>query len=380
MKNTFRKNYFINFYNEKGNVLFFALAFLALIFFSNIFLSRMVQRDAIILRNLSQRQQARYLAEAGLNHAIADMLKNGFEGRSAFTGSLENGTYSVSYQNIGGREMVVSDGTVEDATVTATAEILAEEERSALNYVTSALNNVLIRLQNQSGRDNQIIGDIHANNDMEIIVQSAAELHMFGSVSTGGEIEFTNNHENMFLNEQLLTEEMIETGADPIVLPEFDLSSYKKAAQESGDYYDHDPGFRGTYAPENGIIYVDADIRLDHEVIIYGGIIADSIDVRPGGNLIQRKSGDRNLIMSKTGDLIFQRGRISMEEGVLYSERHIMTHESRDDIYIGGSIMAKGNLEFFNVQHTFTYEHKLLAPPDIISGGGGEQIIVRSFN
>ena len=64
--------------NEKGVVLAIVLGIIALMVFSTVSLGVMIQQDVRLIRHIKDSEQAKYVAEAGINHALADIKENGF--------------------------------------------------------------------------------------------------------------------------------------------------------------------------------------------------------------------------------------------------------------------------------------------------------------
>ena len=131
--------------SQSGFVLVLVMAFVGLMLFSVLALGTMIQRDANLIRQVKEREQARYMAEAGINHALAVLQEDGFTAWSNFNDTLDTGSYSVTRTETGGRYLLTSVGTVNGVSKTVKAEVI-DKTPTALNYFSGAGNNVVIKI------------------------------------------------------------------------------------------------------------------------------------------------------------------------------------------------------------------------------------------
>lgn len=381
---------------EKGLALVLVLSFVALMVLSTVSLSQILERDARLLYRAKWQQQARHMAEAGLHHAFAHIMVNGYESLGndltyTIQKSLDTGSYDVKFSSSLGRDIVTSKGTVGNASATVTAEITGTTGASALYYFSSAGTDITIFLHPVAAvaaQDSYITGDIHANNDMSIRVHRHARLDITGRVSATGLITQGNqrNKSDVFdagLYINGLNNEGAEVfeGEPRIIFPKFDYAKYKEAAEAGGSYHSGDLTLSGgSFSPSGGVVYVDGDAIVTGDTVIYGGLIADSITIRDGARLEQRKQGDRNVVIAKDTDIRIQNAYLEVEEAVVMAERDIYTHEHWGEVRIKGSMMAKRNLEFHVAKASIYYEHVLLHPPNLTEGAPGDTFRVLSFN
>ena len=75
--------------NRHGMVLIVVMGLISLMILSTISLSNSVKQDANLVAAVKYRSQAQYIAEAGINHAIAKLKKQGFASRSNFSEALD---------------------------------------------------------------------------------------------------------------------------------------------------------------------------------------------------------------------------------------------------------------------------------------------------
>jgi hypothetical protein len=364
--------------NTKGLVLPYVLIFIGMIAVNTILLSTIMQRDVSLIKGIREREQARYLAEAGMNDAFARIKSQGFASRSNFTGSLDTGSYSVTFSESGGRHLVTSVGTVSGVSETVTTEV-QDNTPTALNYFSGAGNDIMIKIHtNVTGT---IVGDLHANNDVYISVQPHARLDITGDVSATGIVQEGNQHYNsdnkdddLYINGQANDSATIYEDANRITFPVFDFTKYKEAAIDSGDYYDSDQIFNATtFSPGNGVVYVDGDVQILGNCTLNGGLIADNIEIT--GTLNQVKSGDRNVIASKDRDISIA-GRLLTEEAIVLAQQDIRTHENWGaDVSINGTMLARRNVQMWNFRTEIDYNHIYIYPIDMADESSGLSVV-----
>ncbi|MGB2600461.1 MAG: hypothetical protein WBD00_05405 [Candidatus Omnitrophota bacterium] len=364
--------------NKKGFVLPYVLMFIGMIAFITVLLPTVMQRDAALIKGIRDREQARYVAEAGINDAFAQLKSQGFASRSNFTGSLDVGSYSVTFSETGGRHLVTSVGTVSGASKTVTAEV-QDNTPTALNYFSGAGNDIMVKIH--TNVNGFIVGDLHANNNVYLIVQPHARLDISGDVSATGIVEEGNQHYNadnkdsdLFINGQANDAATIYEGANRITFPVFDFTKYKEAAIDSGDYYNSDQTFNSaTLSPGNGVVYVDGDVEILGDCTLNGGLIANNIQI--SGTLNQVKTGDRNVIASKDQDIAIS-GRLLTEEAVVLAQQDIRTHEHWGaEVSINGTMLAKRDVQMWNFRTEIDYNHIYIYPIDMTDESSGFNVI-----
>ncbi len=228
--------------DKKGVVLVLMMAFTAIIVASTVSLSTMIGNDVSIIRHIKDMEQARYLAEAGINHALAKMKTEGFLARADFNGVLDTGSYSVAYTTVSGRYLATSTGTTSlGETKTISVEV-KDNTPTALLYFSGAGNDVALKVHTNI-EDASIIGDLHANHNVNLIVQSHAQLTISGDVSATGEVwegsqhyDSDNKDTDLYINGVANDAATIYEGAAPITVPVFDYDAYKEEAVASGNY------------------------------------------------------------------------------------------------------------------------------------------------
>ena len=364
---------------QKGMVMVIVMVFTGLMVLSAAFLSTMILRDTRLIQRAKAREQARFMAEAGLHHAFAKIKKDGFDSRADFNDSLDTGSYSVTFSEIGGRYLVQSVGTVLGVSGTVSAEI-EDKTPTALNYFSGAGNDITIKVHTNI-TDAAIAGDLHANNNVSLIVQPHAQLTITGDVSATGIVTEGNKHYNsdnkdtdLWINGVNNDGATIYEGANRITFPEFDYTKYKETAQDDGLYYSSSQVFNSqTLSPNNGIVYVDGDVTIQGTCTLNGGMIADTVTIP--GTLNQVKTGDRNVIIAKEGDIQIS-GRLETGEALVYAEQDIYTHEQWGAaVAINGIMLAKRNISMWNFRTDIDYAYVYILPPDMTEESSGFRVI-----
>jgi len=364
---------------RKGMVMIIVMVFTGLMVLSIVFLSTMIHRDIRLIQRAKVREQARFMAEAGLHHAFAKIKQDGFDSRADFNDSLDTGSYSVTFSETGGRHLVQSVGTVLGVSETVSAEV-EDNTPTALNYFSGAGNDITIKVHTNID-DAEITGDIHANHDVYLIVQPHAQLTITGDVSATGIVVEGNQHYNsdnkdtdLWINSVNNDGATIYEGTIRITFPDFDYAKYKEAAQDDGLYYSSSQNFNNqTLSPDNGIVYVDGDVTVQGTCTLNGGMIADTITI--SGTLDQAKTGDRNVIIAKEGDIQIS-GRLETEEALVYAEQDIYTHEHWGaEVVINGIMLAKRNITMWNFRTDIDYSYVYILPPDMTEESSGFRVI-----
>jgi hypothetical protein len=373
--------------SQRGMVLAVVLGFVGLMAMSTMSFSTMVQRDINLVHTVKTHEQAMYMAEAGINHALARIRLNGFSSRANFSGALDTGTYSVTYSTVSSRYMVTSIGTVSGVSETVTAE-LEDNTPTALFYFSGAGNDLKIYCLVALAT---ITGDIHANHDVNLASGPLISwLRITGDVSATGIVkEGALWHDGGSGFSDLLDNHVVINGmgndtatvyeSQPrITFPTFTYDSYKQAAQASGNYYSSSQTFNNvTLTPANGIVYVDGDATFRGTCRVNGGVIANNILVI--NTLEQRKAGSRNVVIAKGGDIrVF--GRLYTEEALVYASQDILSVQALAEIDINGIMLAGRNIDMWNFITLIDYNYIYVSPSDMRGANGEDTFRVRSWN
>ena len=368
---------------EQGVVLVIVLSFVALMVLSTVAFTAILKRDIDLIGHAKSSEQARNIAEAGVNHAIAKMLEvDGFASRANFNGSLDIGTYSVTYTDVGDRHLVTSVGTVSGVSRTVSAEF---EYRfpTALLKMFAGGNDVKARVSSDSASVS-ITGDIHANNDIELRAVGAGTVSITGSATAVGIVQEGSQHNaadsldaNVSINGSANDTATVTEGAERVKYPPFPYDIYKQEAIDGGDYYSGNTTFSNqTLSPSSGVIYVDGNVKINGTCTLNGGLVGDDIDI--AGTLTQVKSGDRNFILAKDKDILINEA-LTVGEAIVYAKRDLRTRAAGTSIDVTGSILAERDMSFWNVQTNVTYVYKLTHPSDLPGTGDKDRIHIVSW-
>jgi hypothetical protein len=368
--------------NQKGAVLIIAMAFVLLMVMSTLLLGNMLQQDVQLVTKVKSKAQARYMAEAGIQHAIAKLKLDGFSSRANFNGSMDTGSYEVMFSESSGRHLIACEGTVSG--IAETASIGVEDlTPTALYYVAGAGNEVWINAFIAAAT---ITGDIHANHDLHLGSDPfIGWLTVAGDVSASNEVWLGNRHNesdwldgHVVINGVSGEDATVEEYASTIFFPVFDFKAYKEAAVEAGDYYSSSTVFTDqTLSPGNGVVYVDGTASFYGNCTINGGVVARSLIV--DGTLNQVKTGSKNVIIAWKKDILV-RGRFATEEAIIYAQRDILATEIGADIDVNGIIMAGRNIFIWNFLTLITYNHIETSPTDMGEEEEGHSFRILSWN
>jgi hypothetical protein len=354
--------------NEKGQVLAIVLVFVALMVMSTLYLGNMMRTDVDLVKRMKERDQALYLSEAGINHALAKMKKDGFTARNDFSDSLDTGAYNVSFSTIKGRHLITSLGAVGGNTAEVSVEI-KDVMPDALHYVMSAGDDVQVY---SSVADAEIDGDMRANDDVKLknntasafVNVSSNEISVVDVVLLGTNYDSTDSKDihvviNGVAGEPARSLAIVDEEGTTMSFPNFNYQRYREEAVDSGDYYEGDQIFDGvTLTPGNGIVFVDGNVTFNGNCTLYGGIIAD--DIRVNGTLAQMKSGSRNVIIARNWQINVA-GRLYTEEALIHSYDDINSASDNADFEINGvvvcreDILVQGTNTLIDINYAETY-------------------------
>ncbi|MFH1847421.1 MAG: hypothetical protein ABH869_07705 [Candidatus Omnitrophota bacterium] len=390
MKKTFLKNYDglsgsgIK-GKEKGVVLVIVMFFMSLMVLSAVSLSNMIQQDIRLVEHVRERTQAKFIAEAGINHALAKIQADGFDSRQNFNGALDIGSYTVTHSTFSvsglARHRITSVGTISGVSETAIVEV-KDSVPTALYCFSGAGNDINIKVHTHI--ENAVInGNMHANNNLSLTANKMhSKLTVTGDVSaTGIVVEGTLHNQsdkqdnNVYINGFANDQAVVTEGSANITFPVFDYTAYKQAAQDDGLYYSTDKTFSGTpLSPDNGIVYVDGDVIITGEVTLYGGLIAETITIAPNSTLYQKKTADadnRNVIIAKNGDISIA-GYLDAEEALIYASQDILSSAGgslEPHVIVNGTMLAARDITMWNTKTHIIYNHVQMSPEDMEAGG-----------
>lgn len=369
--------------NEKGMVLVMVMAFVLLMAISAISFTTVLRRDIELIARAKLSEQAKNVAEAGVHHSLAKLFTEGFSSRANFNGTLDTGTYSVTYTDVGDRTLITSVGTVLGVSRTVSAEVKSNFP-DALTKMFAGGNDVKARVTSDSAAVS-ITGDIHANNDVELRALGAGQIIISGEISSVGIIQEGSQHnapdsldDGVYINGINNDAAAVLEDRYRVTFPEFEYDVYKQEAIDSGDYYSGNTTFNGdTLSPSNGVVYVDGNVVIRGACTLNGGLVADDINIE--GTLIQNKAGDRNFILARDRDIsIF--AQLTTEEAIVYAKRDLRTRAAGTVVDITGIVLAERDMSFWNVQTNVVYTYEMTYPSDLPGTSEEDMIQVVSWN
>jgi hypothetical protein len=391
--------------NNKGTIFIITMAMALVLSIIGVSSANMVFQDAHMIKRLKYNMQAQYLAEAGINHSLAEMAKIFDVSVFPVSGTLSTGSYNVTYTSSGGRILVSSTGTVPlDASTTAddvkkvvTAEIKSTYPTS-LNYIMSAGND--LKIMAGSWTITNINGKMHANNKVELKALGIGIMDIAEPVTyTAENVELHVSGGWLRINGTTHTSSSVNTGgawqSEAVTFPNFDYAYYKQIAVDNSDYYSSDVIFdNATLAPGGGIIYVDGIVTFKGTCTLTGSIIADAIKIESyktgstvyTGTFIQRKSSlAYDFVVAKLGNIEvgskdkgkYRSGHLDIEAALVYAVNDIQSIGNGSIIDVTGSIVAGGNVNLWDHLTYIQYTHE---QPTVEFGPDEETLKIVSWN
>lgn len=374
--------------NTKGVMFVTVMLTLMLMISIAVSASNMLLQDTYMIKRLKRSTQAQYLAEAGINDALATLAELGLAAKDNPENfpqkSLGEGTYDVTVIESGERVLLQSEGEVNGVTRTVALEV-KEGAPTSLYYAMSSGSDFRLTASQTGWSD--INGDIHANRNMSLRTLQAGwiDVDTCGGECCDGSLSATGT---VSLDDGVTYHGSLTEGAPAITFPDFDYASYINLAMAGDDYYSGDAIWVSqTLNPTNGIIYVEGTATFNGVCHLYGGLVADKIMVE--GELYQHLSGTRNVIVSRTNDIQIKairikgkitEGKIETEEALVCAGNDFVV-DAGSTIDITGILIAKRYLTISRSSTYVTLNHRLLEPEGLITPlGTGGVIEVVSWN
>ncbi len=368
---------------NKGSILILVMVFVLLMSATVLAFTSVLRGDIELVKRATLNEQAKNIAESGINHARAKLEAGGFDSQTDFATTMDTGSYVVTFSQVGTRYLVTSVGTSGGVSRTVVVEI-RKNAASALDYLIGVGNT--IRLRCFPFATISLNGDIHAN-DMVYLSGGPVlgRMDITGEVSATGEVKEGTIHylqdkfdENVYINGQSNDSATVEEGAPRIDFPVFDYELHKAAAIDSGDYYSGNKTFTDTtLSPANGIVYVEGIATFKGVCTVSGGIVAEKI--RINGTLIQKKYGDYNMVVARGGNIsVF--GRIDTEEALIYAQQDFVAVQWGAIVDINGILLAGRKINIDNVFANIDYNYVRTIPTGTGTGDSGTEVEIVSWN
>jgi len=363
----------------KGTMFIMVMVISMLMIFVAVAAANMLMQDAHLVRHIEYSTQALYLAEAGISDALA-ILRANF-GAKNLSGNFPSkwvdnpyGKFDVDITESDGRVLLSSTGTAGGVSRTVKLEV-RNNVPSALYFMLSSGNNLNLKAHTHMAA--VINGNLHANGIMQLYAKNDGSITTggCGSACCDGSISHSNSQDIVIITQGsgIVTLGGTNTkDALPVTFPQFDYAYYESVTDDD-DLYSGDTEFTGAeLTPANGIVYVKGTAEFYGTCTLDGGIVADSIIVH--GSLTQSKSGTRNVIISKTGD-IWVKGSLQTGEALVYAQNDFWVREDGGTVNISGTLIAGRNMELWDKKTAITYNHKLVLPDGLLLGGPDDEVL-----
>lgn len=330
--------------NQNGTVFITTLVCLFLMILMATYVFDLTSRDVRIVNQMKKSAQALYLAEAGLNQALATIAMDATAIDDDFPStSLGGGVYDAAVTLTGGRYLVSSAGTVDGMSHAVSAEVRLPP-LSALGYAlaggAAADDDDLIWVSGGGGASGTLTGDVYSATDVVLGNTVNGDIYANGTITTTGGTE----HENF---------------SDQVEFPDIQFSEYLEIAAANGYSYSgnktYNNGNRIPSNPAGGVIYVDGNITVYGTQTTTACIIANgNITFAKSGNTPPKVTinqyGSYPALMTVNGSITFScegamgGGGDFTVNGLIYSGGDFAIVGNHEEINLTGSILARGRL------------------------------------
>lgn len=339
------KKYFLA--DEKGTIFLSTMISTLLMVMVCGSLYRLSTYDMHYISQLKKSLQAQQLAEAGLAEALSTLAYD-WDSRStaaAFPAtSLSPGSYDVTITESSGRVLVSSEGTVDDTTRTATAEVTGPPP-SAMDY-SLAGDSVSFTLT--GGSSVNATGGAYSNTTTNLNAQAGSSSITISGASNAGDSTTTSGSGTVSVGG-------INNNSALSDFPTVDFAYYQDIAQNGGGYY-----YNGniTYSsansmpsPGGGVIFINGNVTITRSQNTTAAIFATGTITVSGGTLTANPSNDNypalitqngSIVVSGTGNSDPSCLAIT---GLVYSGNNFTITGNHHTVTVtNGSIIARGAL------------------------------------
>jgi len=342
--------------DKKGIAFLTTIILLGLTVVASAALSMMLLRDAYDVKRLKYSSQAYYLAEAGIEEAIAALWANNFSSANfPIIRNLGEGSINVTLNNskwASDKILLISSAAVVNGVSRTVKTEVKSNVVPGFDYAVLSNGKVLVS-QLAEVHCNTSKG-AHSNSSAQggFLSNSAVDVwgylfpcYIYGDASAVGNVRARYN--GVISGSQ-------DDGAAGVSLPPLDtdfFNYYFNQANASGDVYTPSGGtqyFDGvTLSPGNGVVYVNGNVNIKHDVTINGCLVATGdiwINFWTEGTVTQNQVGGMPAMMSRGGDItVWDPATLN---GLLYAAGDIKFRSlagAFGDIFINGSIVCGGD-------------------------------------
>lgn len=352
--------------NKKGVAFLTTIILLGMAVIATAALSCMLLKDAFTVKRLKCATEAYYLAEAGIEESMQDLWDHNFDlSRFPINRSLGGGNIAANLNTSKWADyilLITSTGTVNG--ISRQIKVAVKQNAvESLKYTILAdgkilpTNQTVVNCGTSKGiRSNSpASGGIFTTCAIDVL-GFIADCWVYGDARAVGKVR-ERVHGHITGTKQ--------SNAPSVSLPSFDATFFQyyiNQATESGDVYTPSSGTQvfsaTTLTPPNGVIYVNGNVSIEHDVNLTGCIIATGniwVNFIVDGTFSQTQMGNLPALMSRGGGIwIWSPTTLN---GLVYATGDILTLSlwgTFGNIYINGEIMSKGNVTLAD-RATVTY-------------------------
>ena len=306
-------------------------AFLAVLFFVMLIglvagtVGMMLGGDLHQSHRIITRAKARHIADGAAYQALGfvaddpDTLAN--PPTAMITGSMGEGTYSVSIQPISGGVAAEATGTVDNVTETVRVYLRAPNYGAALAVGIFA--------------NGDIIG--HGNGYVENGTHSNQNTELWGSIEVRGDADSVGT---TTLKGAASVTGTPRSGVARVAFPPLDFAHYYQIADANNQVYDGDMELKGTYNPPGGVMWINGNVDTKGTTTINGAVFATG-NIEDHGKTTLNQYNGFPALASENGYISFH-GK-STFEGLIYTKTgNVYLHGSTA---ITGAVIAWGDVD-----------------------------------
>jgi cytoskeletal protein CcmA (bactofilin family) len=316
---------------ENGSAIIAVMFFAILISLAagNIFV--MARQEMSIGRQIIDRTSAQQIAEGAacqaLGYLATDVNYVTAPPSAVTSGTLGNGTYSVSIRTFGTRNFEIeSTGTV--GSMIRTIRVYGSYPSDSLSAFNKAFfTNADLKLTGGGAVNKNVDGgDTHSNQDTDL----SGHVTLTGAATSTG---------SMTVSGSASAADGVTGGVDPIDFPELDFDYYYNIARANGQVYNGNLKLSGTYTPPGGVMWVNGDVSTKSHVTIHGALFVTG-DIHQASQFTQTKYDTFPAMVSRNGNMHLS-GQTEVEGVIMAQTGSIdLTGVCR----INGSVIAWGDI------------------------------------
>ena len=347
------------FRNTKGAVFITVMFLAALMIFVAVATANMMTQDTHLMRHLTRSTQALYVAEAGINDALAVLLNQGFSAKDNQANfpskTFGLGTFDVTVTESEDRVLLTSVGTVQGVSRTVAVEV-KDLYPSILEKALGTGGDMTIKAVQGNV---VVLGNIHANGDMTLDEQGASSTFRVQAYQEFAG-DATCSGSDCDIDEDVIVDGVQGANYPMLTLPEFNYSGFLQAAQAGGTYYGSSQNFNNVSLSggTEGITFVDGDVTFSGNCAVTGGFVATGrISLNKGNSINQTQHAVTSypIFISKTDMKLY--GLFNTVGGnIVFAENEVKIQTPQDSASVVGNVISGGPVNIVaNQDVTVTY-------------------------